>query len=321
VKSQNAVKIPDAHNLAPAAIGVGDIGARLMLVILCLIWGVTWPVMKIALDEVPPLSMRASTAGIGAVTLLAICTVKRRSLRIPNAKTWAHVFVAALLNIVSFSVLSAFAQMATETSRVAILTYTMPIWAVLLAWPVLGERPTRVQAIAVVSCTVGLVILISPLAAAGLPLGALLAVGAGLAWAAGTVYLKWARINADPIGVTSWQLTISFFAIAACMLVFEGGPHFGDAHADGLFALMFSGMFGTAIAYAMWFDIVPRVPAATASLGVLGAPVVGVVATVLIIGDRLTAPDIIGFALIFAASACAVLGSASPRLVLRRPTA
>jgi drug/metabolite transporter (DMT)-like permease len=312
VKSQKAVKIPDTDNFARAAIGVGDVGARLMLVILCLIWGITWPVMKIALNEVPPLSMRASTAGIGAVTMLAICIVGRRSLRVPNAKTWVHVFVAALLNVVSFSVLSAFAQIATETSRVTILTYTMPIWAVLLAWPVLGERPTRVQAIAVVCCAVGLVILISPLTATGIPLGALLAVAAGLAWAAGTVYLKWARIIADPIGVTSWQITISFFAIAACMFVFEGGPHFGAAHADGLFALTFSGMVGTAIAYAMWFAVVPRLPAATASLGVLGAPVVGVVATVLIIGDRLTAADVIGFALIFAASASAVLAT-TPR--------
>ena len=38
-----------------------DIQARLMLVALCLIWGLTWPMMKIALNEIPPLSMRTST--------------------------------------------------------------------------------------------------------------------------------------------------------------------------------------------------------------------------------------------------------------------
>ena len=46
-----------------------DIGARLMLVALGLIWGITWPVMKIALNEIPPLTMRATAAVFGAVTI------------------------------------------------------------------------------------------------------------------------------------------------------------------------------------------------------------------------------------------------------------
>jgi drug/metabolite transporter (DMT)-like permease len=57
----------------------------------------------------------------------------------------------------------------------------------------------------------------------------------------------------------------------------------------------------------MWFAIVRRLPAATASLGALGIPVVGVLSTVLIVGERPTATDIVGFALIFAASACVLL--------------
>ena len=68
-----------------SAAGAGDVQARLMLVGVCLIWGVTWPAMKIALNEIPPLSMRASTAGIGTLTMLAICLVTRRSLRLRSA--------------------------------------------------------------------------------------------------------------------------------------------------------------------------------------------------------------------------------------------
>jgi drug/metabolite transporter (DMT)-like permease len=69
---------------------------------------------------------------------------------------------------------------------------------------------------------------------------------------------------------------------------------------------------GNAVAYAMWFDIVPVVPAATAALGILGIPVLGVLSTVLIVGDRLSGNDIIGFALIFAASACVLLFPGTP---------
>ena len=150
-----------------------------MLVVLCLIWGFTWPLMKIALNEIPPLSMRTATAGIGALALLAICLVGRRSLRIPTAKAWAHVVAASILNVVGFSLFSAFAQIAAATSRVAILTYTMPIWTLVLAWVILRERPSRVQTIAILLCTVGLAVLIGPLATTGLPLGLLLAMGSG----------------------------------------------------------------------------------------------------------------------------------------------
>ena len=290
----------------------GEIQARLMLVAICFIWGFTWPMMKIALNEIPPLSMRTLTAGIGMLALLVICLVKRRSLRVPIGKAWAHVVIASILNVVGFSLFSAFAQIAAATSRVAILTYAMPIWAMLLAWVVLGERPTRVQGTAVALCAMGLAVLISPLATTGIPLGLLLAIGSGFSWAAGTVYLKWARIDADPMGVASWQITIAFFIITACLLIFEGRLHISGARTDAYLALAFTGIGGNAIAYAMWFEIVRRVSAVTATLGILGIPVIGVLSTVLIIGERPTATDLVGFALIFAASACALLGPSLP---------
>ena len=49
-----------------------------------------------------------------------------------------------------------------------------------------------------------------------MPLGVLLAVGSGLSWAAGTVYLKWARVEADPLALRHWQSLVAFFLIAAC---------------------------------------------------------------------------------------------------------
>jgi len=306
------VNVGSFRDRARAAVARGDVQARLMLVVLCLIWGVTWPVMKIALNEIPPLSMRASSAGFAAVTMIAICAVNRRSFHIPTARAAAHIFVMSLLNIVGFSLLSAFAQTATATSRVAILVYTLPIWTVLLAWLTLGERPSRAQAIAILLCIAGLAILIYPLAATGLPLGALFAVAAGLSWAAGTVYVKWAQVEIDPLGATSWQLTISFVVIAACLLLFEGSFDLGTADAGALLAVAFTGIVGSATAYSIWFEIVRRLPAATASLGVLSVPVLGVVASILILGERPSAADLIGFAFIFAASACVVLSGPVP---------
>jgi drug/metabolite transporter (DMT)-like permease len=283
-----------------------------MLVVLCLIWGVSWPLIKVALNDIPPLSMRTATAAVGALTLYLACRIQGRSLRVPTAKAWAHIVVASLLNIVAFIVLGSFAQLTAATSRVTILAYTMPIWAVLLAWPLLGERPTRMQTVALGLCGAGLAILVYPLTATTIPPGIWLALITGVCWAAGTVYLRWARIQADPMGVASWQVTIAFLVVAACLFIFEGGPHYAGAGALAWFCTIFVGVFANGVAYGLWFAIVRRLPAATASLGVLGSPVIGVAASMLILGERPTAADFVGFALIFAASACVVLMRPAP---------
>ena len=284
-----------------------DIGARVMLAALGLIWGITWPIMKIALSEIPPLTMRGVAAVLGALTYYALCVAMRRSFRFPSLKAWAHVLIAALLNIVAFSLFSAFAQLAATTARVAILAYTMPIWSVLLAWAFLGERPNRVQTTALLLCAAGLAILIYPLAANGVPRGIVFAVAVGVCWAGGTVYLKWAQIEADQMGVGSWQMTLAAVILVAAMLFFDGLPHLRNVHLDPLLATAWTGMASNGIAYALWFTIIRRLPAVTASLGVLTSPVIGVIGSYLMLGEVPTLADMAGFALIFVASACVLL--------------
>jgi drug/metabolite transporter (DMT)-like permease len=296
-----------------------DIQARLMLVVLCLIWGLTWPAMKIALYDMPPLTMRTLTAGFGGLTLLVICFLRRRSLRIRPGKDWAHVFVASLLNVVGFSLFTAFAQIAAATTRVAVLNYIMPIWTLVLAWAVLGDRPTRVQAIAIALCAIGVSILVFPLATTGVPLGLLLALASGFCWAAGTVYLKWARPAVDPIGLAAWQVLIAFVIIAAAMLIFDGGLKVEHARAGAWIGVLFSGIAGNA--YSLWFYSVGRVTALTAMLGIVGIPVLGVLSTIVIIGERPTEADGIGFAFIFAASVCAQIPPSAFRRITGRTAA
>ena len=298
--------------------GAADVQARFMLLTICLIWGLTWPAMKIALYDMPPLTMRTLTAGFGALGLLLICLVQRRSLRIPLGRTWAHVFVAGVLNITAFSLFSAFAQMSAATTRVAILNYMMPVWTLVLGWVVLGDRPTRVQSAAIALCAIGVVILVFPVARTGAPLGLFLAVGAGFSWAAGTVYLKWARLNVDPLALATWQVIVALVTITAAMLVFDGRLDLAHARTGAWIGVLFSGIAGNAIAYALWFDIVGRVSALTATLGIVGIPVLGVVSTMLIIGERLTATDTVGFAFIFAASICAQIPPSAFRRIIGR---
>lgn len=284
-----------------------DTTARLMLVVLSIAWGITWPFNRIALYGLPPFSMRFTTTALGTLVVFAIALVQRRSLALPPGKAWLHVAIAGTLNISGFTVLSALGQMGTTTSRVIILGYSMPIWACLMAWPILGERITRPRLLALLLCAAGIAVLVSPLASAGIPPGLMFALAAGMSWAAGTVYLKWARIHGDPLAIAGWQLFAALAVTALAVPAFESGPHLRPLQDRTIMALAFSGLIGSGLCYFLWFEVVRRLPATTASLGVLAAPVIGIAASAIALGERPTLADYIGCALILTAAACVLI--------------
>src|SRR5215216_2051867 len=288
--------------------GAGGTGtAKLLLVLLSLAWGFNWPTMKIALDEVSPWTLRLVGYGIGTLFMFALARLRGRNPGLPAGPPRAHVIVSALLTVVGFGLFSAFAQLNALTARVVIVAYSMPVWASLLGWTVLGERLNAMSGLGLVLCIAGLAVLVYPLATMGDPVGLLLAFGSALSWAGGTIYLKWARIKGDAIAITAWQLLVSFVVIAACVAVVEGMPRLWPLSLTTILALAYHGFIGTGIAYFLWFDIVRRLPAATASLGSLCVPVVGIFGAVLMLNERPTVVDVIGFALIFAAAASVLL--------------
>ncbi len=71
--------------------------------------------------------------------------------------------------------------------------------------------------------------------------------------------------------------------------------------------MIFSGVIGSGISYFLWFDIVRRLPATVAALGILSSPVIGVISSMLLLGEQPTLTDIIGFALMLGASASVLL--------------
>ena len=278
-----------------------------MLVLLSFAWGLTWPAMKIALSDIPPFSMRSASLAVGTLALYVLGRLQGNDLRVKRRFDWVHVFIISLFNIVLFSMCTVFAQLHATTGRVAMLVYTMPIWASLMARFILGERFTAAGTLALGLCCVGMAILIYPLASHGVPIGIVLALGGAIGWAAGTIYMKWSDLAIDPVALALWQGVIGFFILGACIPLFQDKVHLFNARHEALVGLMISGLLGSGLAYFLWYNVVQLLPAMTASLGVLSAPVIGVISSMIILGERPTIPDVIGYVLIFLASACVML--------------
>ena len=283
--------------------------SKLLLVLLAFCWGLSWPALRIALDEITPWTTRLLGYCIGSSALIVLLKLQGRSFYIPFGMNWVHVFIAGMLNVVAFGLFGTFAQLSTATTRVVIINYSMPIWSSLMALLILRERLNAWAAAGLALCIAGLTVLVYPVAAASLqePTGLLLAFFCSLSWAAGTIYMKAIRIEGDLLTIVMWQIVVGVVVFALGYLIFVGPPSFEPLRLRTWLGVAYSGVFGTALAYFIWYNIIGKVSTATASLGTLANPVIGVIGSMILLGERLTATDVIGFALIFAAATCVLL--------------
>jgi drug/metabolite transporter (DMT)-like permease len=272
--------------------------------VLALLWGFNWPAVKIVLHEVPPFVLRSIGLASAGLLLLGVALTLRRRLAVSRS-SWFALLMAGTLNIAGFNIFTAFAQLNTTTSRAAILTYTMPIWSTLLAALFLGEPIDREKAIALAAGSIGIALLAIPVFESGQLLGMILPLLAALAWALGTVIQKKWPLKGDPLATTAYQLMIGATISIVCMMAADQTvPSSLSIMASG--ALAFHIVGATAAAYVLWFAILERNAASTSALLSFAVPVVGVLSAMLLVGDRPSFMDVLGFAAILTAAGFAV---------------
>ncbi len=283
----------------------------LLVPLLGLLWGFNWPAVRISLTEIAPWTLRAGGMTFAGLALVVVALARGISLKVPTAH-WPRLIVAGILSIAAFNILLAFAQLMAPTSRAAILTFTMPVWATLMAWPVLGERFDRPRLIGLGLGIAGLLCLGLPLIRAGqLSPGLALALLASLSWALGTIVTKRWPVAAPTLTIAAWQLLIGGATAGIGMLAFEGIPVPKTLSPPVAAALTFHILGAQALAYFLWFTVIARLPAGIASLGTLMVPAVGALGSVLLLGERPAASDWLGLVLVVAASG-AILVSPKP---------
>jgi drug/metabolite transporter (DMT)-like permease len=283
-------------------------GRSLLLVpLLGLLWGFNWPAVRIALAEIAPWTLRAGGMTFAGLALVAVALARRLPLAVARQQ-WLRLAIAGFLSIAAFNVLLAFAQLAAPTSRAAILTFTMPIWATILARFILAEPFDRQRLAGLGLGASGLACLGLPLIASGnLSVGLLYALVASVSWALGTIVSKRWPVDAPAVTIAAWQLLIGGAAAGIGMLAFEGMPMPKLLEARTVAALSFHILGAQALAYFLWFTVIARLPAGIASLGTLMVPAVGVLGSVMLLGERPTPSDWLGLVLVVAASGSIML--------------
>jgi len=270
--------------------------AFLALAVIALIWGYNWVVMKEALRYAGPFEFLGWRFALAGALLFAMLVAMKRPLR-PQFPV--EVFLIGFLQTACNFGLVAWALATGAAGKSSVLTYTMPFWVVLFAWPVLRERPSPLQWGAVALGFAGIVLLVREGEAV---LAAWLALAAGVTWALGVVIAKrlQMREKLDAISMSAWQTLTGGACLILLALVFpssrdtEWSPYF-------VFALIYNAVLVSALCWALWFWVLARLQAGLASLAVLAVPVVGTLAGVIELGERPNPMEWSGMALVIAA--------------------
>ena len=274
----------------------------LFLAITSVGWGFNWPVTKYLLGELPPLTLRGCTGVIGALLLAGLAIARGQSLKVPEG-LWPRLVLAAVLNVSCWMVLMAFALLYLPASEATLIAYTMPVWASLLAWPVLGERPTVLRTIALVMAFAGLASILGGnglgASLAKLP-GIFMALGGAVGFALGTVLAKKLPIQLPPMTAAAWQIGVGCLPIAIAGLAIET-THLDKVTTLGWALVFYGTVIQFCVAYVSWFAALARLPASVAAIGTMAVPVIGVVASALALGEPLGPGQIAALVLTLAA--------------------
>ena len=269
--------------------------AALGIVVLSLLWGYTWVLAKQALSFSPPFTLTFMRVFGGALALFLALKLLRQPLRLQAPRA---VLLISLCQVSGFMLLQTLSLKFGAAGKTAVLVYTMPIWTLLLAWPVLGERVRGGQWLAVVGILTGLLLIIEPWNLQAGWLSNSLGLGAAICWAMGTVLVKKLRrhTRVSLLSLTAWSNLIGSLPVALIASIANEPPVLWTTEFVGIMLVLT--LISTAFCWWLWTSILDRVPAWEASLLVLGTPVIAIVCSRAILHEAFSRYEIAGILLI-----------------------
>ncbi len=271
--------MPVMHKLSPRQWTV--------LVLLTLVWGFNWPIMKIGVTGFPPLTFRTICMWLGTPVLGLVLLAQGVSFRIER-KHWRELLTLATFNMVFWHSLIIVAVQSLSSGRAAILSYTMPMFSAVLGALVFGDRLAQRAWGGVAAASVGVVLLlwheISNLS--GKPVGVFLALGAASTWALGTQLLRRTKMPVSTLTIAFWMATLTTVVMSVLALLLERDQWHAPSEATWG-AIAFNALLVFGFAQAAWFYLARSLPPVASTLSVMMIPVLGVFSGAVWLGEVL----------------------------------
>lgn len=232
--------------------------------------------MKLALPYINALQFGAIRTFFAAIVLLFVLLAMKKPFR-PT-----HVPMTLLLGVLqtsSFTGLIVWALVEGGAGKIAVLTFTMPFWVMVLAWPMLSEKIRGIQWLVALFSIVGLLSIIEPWNFHGKLLSSSLAVLAGISWALAVILAKKLHQRApelDLLSFTAWQMLFGALPLVAVALLIPAPPIVWSDYLIG--AVAYNVFLANSLGWLLWLYALRGLPAGAASMNSLLIPVIAVLA-------------------------------------------
>ena len=281
------------------------------LVGITLMWGINWPMMKIALREVSPMYFRGVTMGLGALWLLFYFRFQGLRLWPQTRREWRDIVLLGIPNMFLWHALSIMGVMSLPSGRASILGFTMPVWTVVIGVMFMGAKftPRIIAAVIATLAAIGLLISHEFTALQGQPMGILWMELGALSWAIGTLWMRRISFTMPVQSLTVWMMLISSPLILLVGASTETWPTW-ELSPLAWGSLAYAVLINYGFAQIIWFGMARDLPPATSAMSIMAVPVVGTLSASLLIGELPHWQD-------YAAMVCVVLAIAAVLLPKR----
>jgi drug/metabolite transporter (DMT)-like permease len=274
--------------------------SRWLLGVLVLVWGASWPVIKIGVTAVPPIWFACLRYVVGTACLMVIVAL-RGELTLPSRSDWKLVAVSGVLQMATYSALTALALTRLPPGRSSVLAFSTPLWVVPLSVWWLGERVPWLRAVGVGSGLAGILVIASPglqPMAQGQLVPHILLICAAAGWAVSIVFVRGHGFQASALSLAPWQMLVAALLLLPWAIGADGA--LPPLTLRGLASLAYVGPISTAFAYWAMVEVGRYIRATTISVILLAVPSVGLLISALAFHEPVNASLGLGIALVSA---------------------
>ncbi|WP_228550264.1 DMT family transporter [Salinibacillus xinjiangensis] len=271
----------------------------IVILVVTLIWGYAWILMKSALQYMGPFTFSAFRFGTGALTMLIVLWLMKVG-KPPKGK-WGHLIIVGILQTSIVFLLVMYGMIFVEAGKSSVLLYSMPIWSSLLAAKFLTEKIPYMK---LLGLGVGLIGLLTILGwdiwakqDSRVIFGEILIIIAAISWGASNVYYRLKFKGVSQLQVNTYQMVFGTLGIILAAVVMEWGRPI-SLTTESIYYILFTGVLASALCFTVWFMLLSIIDMVTATISTLLVPVFGMFFGWLFLEEELTVSILIGSSLI-----------------------